>query len=123
MHGMNADRYAVDLAALREDLGEDDEMVRDLCRMFAKDTPQLMQEIERALEAGELTTVQKTAHRLKGSIGVFHAPEIFAVAHQMETAGERADAARAREVLAELKGAVDFMLEQLNAAAEAVCAA
>ena len=123
MHGMNPAAYAVDLAALREDLGDDDEMVRDLSRMFANDTPQLMQEIERALEAGELKTVQRTAHRLKGSIGVFHAPEVFAVAHQMETAGEHGDAARAREVLPELHHAIQAMLAQLGALDGAACAA
>ena len=123
MHGMNPAPYAVDLAALREDLGDDDEMVRDLSRMFANDTPQLMQEIERALEAGDLKTVQRTAHRLKGSIGVFHASEVFAVAHQMETAGERGDDPRAREVLPELHSAVEAMLAQLGAHTAAACPA
>ncbi len=123
MHGMKPAAYAADLAALSEDLGDDDEMVRDLCRMFGNDTPQLMQEIERALEAGDLKTVQRTAHRLKGSIGVFHAPEAFAVAHQMETAGQHGDEPRAREVLPELHTAVEAMLAQLGAHTGAACAA
>ena len=123
MHGMTPDRYAADLDSLRADLGDDDEMVRDLCRMFLKDTPALMLEIGRALEAGELQTVQRTAHRLKGSVGVFHAPEVFSVAHQMETAGARADQAAARAVLEELERAVDAMVVQLGVAADATCPA
>ena len=123
MHGLNLDSYAVDLAGLRADLGDDDEIVRDLCRMFGNDTPQLMMEIEHALETGDLKTVQRSAHRLKGSIGVFHAPGVYAVAQRMETAGEQADAPRAKEVLVELQSAVSAMLVQLNAAAEPACAA
>lgn len=123
MHGLNNDSYAADLSALRADLGDDDEIVRDLCRMFGNDTPQLMTEIAHALESGDLKTVQRSAHRLKGSIGVFHAPGVYAVAQQMETAGEQADAARAQAVLAELQGAVSAMLAQLSAAAETACAA
>jgi HPt (histidine-containing phosphotransfer) domain-containing protein len=119
MHGVNLDSYAVDLGALRDDLGDDDEIVRDLCRMFGNDTPQLMTEIGQALETGDLKTVTAKRASSQGIDRGVHAPGVYAVAQQMETAGEQADAARAREVLVELQAAVSAMLLHLSAAAEA----
>lgn len=114
-------RYPVDLDALREDLGDDDEIVRSLCSLFSADTPRLMQDIGSALAAGDLKVVHHTAHRLKGSIGVFHAPQVYAVAQQLEDAGKREDPAGSRDVFEELQGAIGAMLQRLDAAAAAPC--
>src|SRR5688572_8766742 len=113
MHDMNpqmAARYPVDLDMLREELGGDDELVRNLCQLFNEDTPRLMRDIEGALATGDLKLVHSTAHRLKGSIGVFHAPQIYEVAQQLEGAGQHADAALAGSAFDELRGAIGSML-------------
>ena len=121
MHDMNPQmlaRYPIDLDMLREELGGDDELVRNLCRLFGDDTPRLMHDIEGALSTGDLKLVHSTAHRLKGSIGVFHAPRIYEVAQQLEGASQQADAARAVTAFDELQGAIAAMLARLWAEAE-----
>lgn len=108
-------RYPVDLDILREELGGDGDLVRNLCRLFGADTPRLMQDIERALATGDLQLVHRTAHRLKGSIGVFHAPQVYEVAQQLEAAADRHDSAPAQSAFDELQCAVGTMLARLNA--------
>jgi len=120
MYDMNPQmlaRYPIDLDMLREELGGDDELVRNLCRLFGEDTPRLMSDIEGALATGDMKLVRSTAHRLKGSIGVFHAPQIYEVAQQLEGAGQQADAARAGTAFDELQGAIAAMLARLGAEA------
>ena len=115
--------FTVDLEALRAELEGNDEVVRDLCRVFSEDTPRLMKELERALADDDLTIVHRIAHRLKGSIGVFHAPQVYEVAQRLETAGGNGDSIGARRILIELQGAVGIMLDRLNTIEEAICTA
>ncbi len=115
--------FTVDLDALRAELDGNEEVVRDLCRVFSEDTPRLMKDLERALAEGELKLVHRIAHRLRGSIGVFHAPQVYDVAQQLEAAGGHGDAVGARRIFDELQGAVGIMLDRLKTIEEVICTA
>jgi two-component system, sensor histidine kinase and response regulator len=116
-----APSYTIDLQALRAELN-DDAVVRNLCDMFIDDVPRLFDEIERGLASGELQPVYRAAHRLKGSIGIFHAPQALAIAQQLETAARSGDQARAVAVFEEVRRAVAAISSQFNVSPEQAAA-
>ncbi len=80
----------------------DDSFLRDLIESFAKTTERLMREVSEALDAGDLETVRRHAHQMKGAARTLGATALGDAYFAME-AGEiearRAAYARARVAL------------------------
>jgi CheY-like chemotaxis protein len=102
----------IDIAALRAELG-DDEIVANLCSLFMQDAPQLAGELDSALAAGDLKSLHRIAHRLKGSVGIFHAPQAVARLDALEAAAQAGDGLRARAECDAARGVLAALFAQL----------
>lgn len=96
-----SDGQCVDWATIFEEQGERVEFVDQLVRSALKnygDAPQTLREL---IATGDLDSLFSFSHRLKGMMGVLHAPRIRALAAGAEAAAHarQSDAAdRAREL-------------------------
>jgi CheY-like chemotaxis protein len=74
-----------DSEALLESLAGDREMLREVVRLCVDvDAPRLLAQLRDGVERGDLQAVEHAAHGLRGLIGEFHAPGVYATARQLE---------------------------------------
>lgn len=88
---------AVDMAAVLERIGGDEDLLKELVGLYLDDEHQLLARITAAIEAGDAGALRRTAHTLKGAVSNFCAPRATAAAQAVEDAGRdnRLDAAPA----------------------------
>jgi PAS domain S-box-containing protein len=69
----------------------DAELLAEVVRIFREEARRTMTEIDRAIRDGEATSLDRAAHRLKGSLATFGARTAAALARQLETMGRSGD--------------------------------
>jgi CheY-like chemotaxis protein len=111
----------VDLAALRAEIG-DDELVASLCSLFLEDAPKLVGDLDAALTDGALDKIYRIAHRLKGSVGIFHAPQAVAHLDALEAAAQAGDGLRVRAECDAVRRMLSALFVQLGDAQRKVAA-
>ncbi|MBB3139272.1 response regulator [Halomonas organivorans] len=107
----------LDWAGALKALDGNHEMLVEMVEMFRHEGPRLMAEIDTALAAGEVRTLRRAAHTLKGSaqvVGGLAAGEAARRLEALAKTGELARAVSAREALAR-------RLDELMPALEATC--
>jgi PAS domain S-box-containing protein len=62
-------------------------LLAEVVRVFKEESPRTMTEIDRAIRDGEAASLNRAAHRLKGSVAAFGAGTATALARQLETMG------------------------------------
>lgn len=87
----SADLPVLDLEMLEEQTLGDPEFLLDLVDVFARDSATTLQAIETALGARDGTSVERGAHRLKGSLGALAALAACEAARQLEASGKAGD--------------------------------
>jgi CheY-like chemotaxis protein/HPt (histidine-containing phosphotransfer) domain-containing protein len=100
--------HDVDLNALRELTGGDDEFERELFETFVASGDKCLADIVEAVRASDFETIGKRAHALKGASANIHAHRLCAAASNLESA------ARASS-LREIDGLVRQVKENLRA--------
>jgi HPt (histidine-containing phosphotransfer) domain-containing protein len=109
-----AERAVFDPAAMRERLGADDQLVRELVELFQGDCPSLLHRLATAVRSGDADSVRQAAHALKGSVANFGAADAIRLALQLEEMGRRHDLTAAEQTYAELEAAVKQLREALD---------
>jgi PAS domain S-box-containing protein len=66
-------------------------LLAEVVRIFREESPRAITEIDRAIRDGEAASLDRAAHRLKGSLGTFGARSATALARQLETMGRSGD--------------------------------
>ncbi|MEO0650132.1 MAG: Hpt domain-containing protein [Planctomycetota bacterium] len=88
------------IEALRELGGEEEpELFEELVTMFLDDTPGRIEALLEALEAGDATTLERTAHALKSSCGNLGARRLASLCFEIESAGRAGDVEAARPLV------------------------
>ena len=105
-----------DRPGLLDRLGGDEELLWEVLQLFLEDAPQQMAGLREALEAADVSLLQRHAHTLKGSAGNVGAPGVQGVALQVEKAGEAGH-------LEEVSSLLDVLDEQLDKFREILTAA
>lgn len=77
--------------------------LRELTEVFLRESPQLLEEIHAALEAGDAPRVRRCAHTIKGSAAVFAAEPTTTAAARLEDLGKRNELDQAPAALEELE--------------------
>jgi HPt (histidine-containing phosphotransfer) domain-containing protein len=80
------DEPAIDITAVLERIGGDDDLLRELAGIYLDDETRLREETVRALSDGDADGVRRRAHTLKGAVSNFGAPAASAAAEALETA-------------------------------------
>ena len=106
----------LDLTHALASLGNSMDTVRDVGGVFRSECPELIDEIERAIDAGDAKALRRAAHTLKGSASLFGASATEACARALEEKGRDADLDGASDLFGELRRHVDRMLPELERA-------
>ena len=112
----------LDLGAALAQVEGDRELLHKLFDLFAGQSDQLLAAIEAAITRGDSKALERTAHKLKGSLGSFgadHAVEIAALLERMAHEGNVADAL---SVYRELESEVASVHQAVKELAACTCA-
>jgi len=92
----------LDVARMRERLGEDEELIADVIRLYLEDYPMRMRAIGAAIRARDAGRLRSEAHALKGSAGALSAARVAEAARVLETIGQAGDLGSAEQRFAVL---------------------
>jgi len=78
----------LDVAAMRQQLGDDEELFADLIELFLADYPGRLQALETALAASDFAGVRSVAHTIKGGASNLCASRVVQAARTLEAVSE-----------------------------------
>ncbi len=74
------------------------DVIRELIEMFLKNTPGMIEEMGRALEAGNAKELRRLAHTLKSNAGTLGAMRLSSACRQLEALADAGNLDEARQV-------------------------
>lgn len=83
-----APSQVLDKAALMDNLGDDKQLLGDLLAVFAKNRVAHLETIRRAIVKQDAAGLEKSAHKLAGTLGTFFATAAFGAAKALEAMGK-----------------------------------
>ncbi len=101
-------------AALLERVEGDQELLVEIINLFVDDAPRLMKTMRDALQQGDMTLLERSAHSMKGAASNLSANFTVAAAMRLEKNAKDGDAASAKASFANLEAAVDRLLPVLT---------
>ncbi len=84
----------LDLDAALEHTGGDRELLQQLCSVFAEECPRQLEEVRVAVQSQTPRTIQRAAHKIKGSASVVGGIQASQAAQQLELAAGTEDMSR-----------------------------
>jgi CheY-like chemotaxis protein len=105
----------VDLDQLRTIVGDDRDFMNELCETFVESSGRIVEELERALSAGDRAVLSAMAHKLKGGSSSICAHELAKMAASLEKDAKE-------KPLPELRASVDSLRRAYTDAAGYVTA-
>ena len=110
----------VDRASLLERVEGDQELLVEMVHLFQQDAPSLVAALKDALQRGDMTVLERSAHSLKGAAGNLSAKAVAAAALQLEKDAKNQDAAGANASFLEVERALKHLLPALAELCEGV---
>jgi CheY-like chemotaxis protein len=110
---------AIDEVLLDKLIGGDTALLRDLVRIYRETSPELLEQIDRALTGKDAKRLRNAAHALKGAVSNFAAVPTMQACAALESigaSGNLAEAAAAREELGKHLGSFHAKLATIAAA-------
>ena len=104
----------LDRAAALSRVGGDLDLLKEIAALFLDEYPRELDEIRRALAAGDAGTLERSAHGLKGSVANFGAAAAVDAAFQLEQLGKAGKLDRAPQALAALERALALLHVELS---------
>jgi HPt (histidine-containing phosphotransfer) domain-containing protein len=104
-----------DPEALWDRVDGDKELLRELVMIFAEEGPKMLARIEDAIRHGSASDLEKSSHKIKGSVLQFSAHGASGVALQLEEMGRSGSVTGAESLLRLLKKEIDLLQADLNA--------
>ena len=86
----------------------------ELARVFLQGVERLRQRADHALGQQDWPEVAACAHSLKGSLGVFHAPDILQAINDVESVARQGQGAQTRQTWQTLSAILDNFLSRLS---------
>jgi len=84
-------------------VGGDVELLKEIAELFLEEYPRVVNDLHKALEAGDSTAVERAAHGLKGSVANFGARAVEDAAFELEQLGRAQKLAEVSQVLNSLE--------------------
>ena len=103
----------LDRAAAISGMGGDEELFEKFLNLFQEDIVTRLQQIEKAAEDGDLTSLERLAHNLRGAAATLGAYRIRDAAARLEEIGQR-------KALGEVPQALEQLKEELNVLRQAI---
>ena len=111
---------ALDRATALERLGGDEELFAEVAAVFCGDAPKMLNELCRAVAAGDAPSVQRAAHGLKGAAGYVGGKPAAAAAAALEKLGASSDLTGAPAALDSLVQEVERLTSALASVPQTV---
>jgi HPt (histidine-containing phosphotransfer) domain-containing protein len=92
----------------------DIELLVALIEMFADQSASLLNDIRTAITCRDAATLEKAAHKLKGTLGTFGAKDVSALAHSLESMGRIGVLSGAAETATQLETQVAQLKRELH---------
>jgi two-component system, sensor histidine kinase and response regulator len=86
-----------------ERLGGDEDLLRQICRIFLDESPNLLRKLQEAIADTDAEAVMRAAHSLKGELGYLGAPEAAQAARELEDMGHEKNLSGAPELFTVLE--------------------
>lgn len=109
-----AGRPVLDVGQMRERLGDDDELVADVIRLYLDDYPARIEAIWAAIEVRDAGRLRSEAHALKGSASALSAQRVADAARALEALGEAGNFDPASHRFAALVAEADLLAAVLR---------
>lgn len=107
------DEPPFNLEEVLQRLDGDRDLLAEIAGIFVADAPAMVADVVAAIAAGDAAAVSRAAHRLKGSILTFGAPQAVAAALSLETNGRAGDLTTAAAEAERLREHVETLREAL----------
>ncbi len=104
----------LNLDVLRDIVGDDPALLKDMLDQFIETTQQDMQNLKDAVAAGNARDVASLAHRIKGSCFVVGATELAGLANTLEQEGREGDMAGFSDMAGKMAQAFHQVLERIE---------
>lgn len=102
-----------DRAALLDRVEGDEELLAVMIQLYVEDAPRALETMRSALQQGDMHTLERAAHSLKGSSANLAANSAAEAAQRLEQDANRGDAAGAEANLAALESVLGRLLPAL----------
>ena len=93
------DAIVLDESRLLAEFGDDPEILEELRDLFLQHIPPLLEDIKKALQAGEAARVAQAAHSLKGASSTYGAQRLAQVGLAIEKLAREDQLAAAQDVI------------------------
>jgi HPt (histidine-containing phosphotransfer) domain-containing protein len=93
----------LDLSAFREQMGDDEELIKEIVALFLSESSAQVLQIDNALASGDFSRVTRLAHSLKGSLGSLYAVRSRYWANMLEASAAAANGARSEQCFRALR--------------------
>jgi HPt (histidine-containing phosphotransfer) domain-containing protein len=100
----------IDWQALADNCAGDEGLVNEVLELFQKESPELLGDVCRAVDAREAVAIKRSAHRLKGALMSLAAQPASAVARELEVAGAEGNLSQ----VGDLKGQLEAEMGRLS---------
>ncbi len=97
------DRDAWNKAETIENLGGDEELLRELVEIFVDQSPKLLNKLRDAISSFDAEGVMRAAHSIKGELSCLGAAAAAETAQELETMGSKKEMAGASEMFTSLE--------------------
>jgi CheY-like chemotaxis protein len=103
----------VDKAALLARLGGREDRLRHLIKVFLNESAKLLTETRDAIAAGDAPRLRRSAHSLKGAVGVFGVAGTTELTQRLEAVAQAGDLTRAEQLYPAVLAAVESLTKAL----------
>jgi two-component system sensor histidine kinase/response regulator len=103
----------VDRASLLERVEDDQELLAEMIHLFRDEVPQLLDAMRNSLQQGDLKSLERSAHSMKGAAGNLSANVAVDAASRLEQSAKNGDVESSKANLATLQSAIDRLLPAL----------
>ena len=110
---MTTDRL-LDVDKTLFELGGDQTLLAKIAGIFSRTAPDLLAKIREALDAQDLKRAYGDAHTLKGSVGVFAAPQVFQCVADVAQHAKDRDLAATEHAFGAARPLVNRLLDELQ---------
>jgi signal transduction histidine kinase/CheY-like chemotaxis protein/HPt (histidine-containing phosphotransfer) domain-containing protein len=110
-----AEETVLDRHALLDRVGGDARMLAQVVGLFRGECPRVLEVLRDAFARKDAAGLAQAAHALKSMVGCLGAPDAFAAALRLETAGRRGDWSEVPETLADLHARTERLARALAA--------
>ncbi|MBN1832461.1 MAG: Hpt domain-containing protein [Deltaproteobacteria bacterium] len=104
-----------DLDDALEKVGGDREILEEILVVFSESYPDQLSELKKAIDKGDAPIVERAAHTIKGSVGIFSSKKALETAFRLETMGHDENLEDAAAIYSKLEQEVEELEAALRA--------